>query len=102
MTARRSGDRRTPSFLVGKCWLFLALGACSSTGARHVRGPDGQENWVVITCKDSQANCYERAGQECTKGYDIGDKDGRTGEIVDPTSGVSVPVYMGELLIKCH
>jgi hypothetical protein len=100
---RGVGERPKAHFLTRTCGLLVTVvAACSTTTAKHVRGPDGRDDWVVITCKGSEGNCFERAGQECTKGYDIGDKGGVTGEYQDVASGFTVPTYTGELLVKCH
>jgi hypothetical protein len=82
----------------------LALAACVSHAA-HIRGPDGEDNWVSITCKRSQANCIERAGEECPNGYTVADASGHEGFYAQGQGGFmpayATTTYRGELLIKC-
>jgi len=78
----------------------LVSGCASTVG--QVRGPDG-EMWLSISCHRSQANCYERAGEECPYGYVAGAEDGHEGAIVSHTqySSIVTPVYNGTLMVKC-
>ncbi len=47
--------------------LLLATG-CGTYKAYNVVGPDGQSNWVAISCK-SQTQCMRLAGDACPHGY---------------------------------
>ena len=71
--------------------LSLILVACASH-ASHIRGPDGEDNWVSITCKRSQANCIERAGEECPNGYTVADASGHEGFYAQGQGGF-MPAY---------
>jgi len=85
--------------------LGLCVAGCSHASARPVRGPDGQRGWFAISCKEDQANCYEKAGEVCPGGYVMADRGGQTGtlDMVDSTSGdtYSVATYRGYMLVKC-
>jgi hypothetical protein len=100
---------------------FALIIGCGAT-VTHVRGPDGQD-WIMIGCKRSEANCYEAAGEECPHGYFVGDRrraygtfavqhesggfsgsvngDSFNGGYSSTAVGMAVPVYQGEMLIKC-
>lgn len=89
--------------------LLFALVACApAVTARKVRGPDGERDWVAITCKGQQGLCIERAGEVCPRGYDIAGERGHDGQrtVVVSEQGTFraaiVPAYDGELLVKCH
>ena len=56
-------------------WIaVLALGVVScGASVTRVRGPDGSDDWLVITCHGSNADCYQAAGEECPDGYQVAD-----------------------------
>jgi hypothetical protein len=81
---------------------LIVVSACAST-AQTVRGPDGEDDWIAITCRRSQANCYEQAGESCPYGYTIADNSGGTQSfaVANAYGGYAGHKYRGEMLIKC-
>jgi hypothetical protein len=77
-----------------------------SAGCAHVdrvRGPDGSDNWLAVSCTGSRTHCYQAAANECPSGYIVADSaSGSTvaGSVTNGTGYVS-SVEHGDLLIKC-
>ena len=88
--------------------LLLLPAACAYSEATPDQGHDGQAGWIAVSCRKSQSNCYEMAGEVCPAGYVTADQEGHAGVavsgIVTPSSGfVGVhPTYHGDMLIKCR
>jgi hypothetical protein len=85
------------------CLLFVGVG-CSSASAKPVNGPDGEPGWYMIKCEDDRANCIEKAGEACPRGYDIADDQKSVGAYAMPIGNA---VFAGEsssyrILVKCH
>lgn len=91
---------------------MLVFCACRSTvQSARVRGPDGEDNWVAITCKGSQMRCVQRAGEACPRGYVVAGRLGREGFEAGGfasggnSGGVAMArarsTYDGEMLVKC-
>ncbi len=78
----------------------------------RVRGPDGETNWIAITCKGAQMLCVQRAGEACPHGYEAATSLGHEGQASSFSYGAnkyvataqasSVHTYDGELLVKCR
>ena len=72
-----TGQRCVIRAMLSRGTTVLALGclvvACGAN-VTHVRGPDGSDEWLVITCHGSSADCYEAAGEECPDGYQVADQ----------------------------
>jgi hypothetical protein len=93
--------------------IVAALAACGpAVSSTLVRGPDGKDNWVAITCKDSQGACFAEAGRVCPGGYDLADSEGHVGQSsssyaqADSHGSVAMSrsrtTYTGEVLVHCH
>ena len=69
--------------------VFAAIASGCATGqAVQVRGPDGDPNWISISCARDPTDCYVLAGQSCPSGYDFG--------------GSSLPARDRHALVKCR
>jgi hypothetical protein len=80
----------------------LALCSCGAT-SEQIRGPDGHL-WWSISCRRSQENCLEEAGDLCPKGYVVADSSGGITGAVAYTSGGFTSVhgrYRGSMLVRC-
>jgi len=75
----------------------VAALACGepAVSSRRIRGPDGHNNWVSITCREAQASCEARASEVCPGGYDVTDSAGH----VVSRSNITLD---GQMLVKCH
>jgi len=48
--------------------------ACAhNTSATAVKGPDGNEGWYLVRCKDDPTSCNAEAGSVCPEGFDLAD-----------------------------
>ena len=45
--------------------------SCSWVESSRIRGPDGRNDWLLISCHGSHSACLESAGDECPHGYII-------------------------------
>jgi hypothetical protein len=82
--------------------LLLVLVACGAT-SEQIRGPDGHL-WWSISCRRSQSNCLEEAGDLCPHGYLVADASGGNVGAVAYTSGGFTSVHMkyrGSMLVRC-
>lgn len=43
--------------------------ACNRVRVEEVRGPDGSDEWVRISCRHMDAKCYRAAARVCPSGY---------------------------------
>ena len=96
--------------------LLLALAACADDPAprqivwattKPIVGPDGSRAWV-IECRTSIGYCYEMAGRQCPRGYEVLNHDGHEGAIASTertsrsTAETRVtPTFRGSMLVKC-
>ena len=82
--------------------LACALFAGCAADATPVRGPDGQ-TWLSITCRRSQTECYEKAGEECPNGYEVASNSGGSSMHAFVAGGTLYAGrrYDGEMLVKC-
>ncbi len=83
--------------------LALFLVACGAS-ATKVAGPDGKGTWYAVSCRRSQSNCYEKAGEVCPNGYHVADASDHEGVYVSAggfTGTQVTPTYNGEMMIKC-
>lgn len=94
----------------GAALALLLLCACRSApaaSAANIRGPDGKDNWIAITCEGAQVACVAEAGKLCPGGWDEMERDGRTLQesravaTGDFASAHSSETYHGELLVRC-
>jgi hypothetical protein len=100
-----------------------AVGGASIPESTHaVRGPDGTDGWLQITCGES-SECYQRASITCPNGYTVFDRDKSTSYSISGSassatratrsgrdvvanshteySGNAIPIDHGQLLVKC-
>lgn len=83
--------------------LLLAVGGCEPhASARPVRGPDGT-TWYAIRCGGDPTVCYERAGDTCPGGYDVGDSSDQQGAVARHFGSALIvrPTFRGQLLVRC-
>ncbi|MDP9151845.1 MAG: hypothetical protein M3O36_18135 [Myxococcota bacterium] len=82
--------------------LVLILPGCST--AHHVRGPNGSNDWLSVSCHHDVARCFERAGSECPNGYELANMSSKEGRafVREGTSGYEVPTFQAHMLIRCH
>lgn len=52
---------------------FVVAACAQSTNATPVKGPDGNEGWYLVRCKDDPSSCNAEAGSVCPEGYDLAD-----------------------------
>ncbi len=83
-----------PGIIVAACCV-----ACGASSTR-VNGPDGRGTWYSITCRRSQANCTEEAGEVCPHGYQVESSDSSTPVLV--TEHGAMMGYNGAILVKCR
>jgi hypothetical protein len=84
---------------------LVALTACGgpSVTSTRIRGPDGTDNWVAITCPGSQMACYARAGEVCPAGYEQASSSLARGNVSGGVaSSSSAHAFDGEMLIRCR
>jgi hypothetical protein len=89
--------------------ISLGLAGCAAAArAVPVRGPDGDPNWVSITCQGDPTDCEALAGEACPSGYDIGATSFH-GTLRPPSNGGGIPapgtsaaMWGGHVLVKCH
>jgi hypothetical protein len=97
-----------PTLLVAMVAALGVAGCVAPARAVPVRGPDGDPNWVSISCKGDPTDCEVLAGQSCPSGYDVGStsyqgiprapsKGSATG-----VSGATPTMGGGHVLVKCH
>lgn len=86
--------------------MAMSVMAGCAASSQHFRGPDGSD-WVSISCRRNQGNCYEEAGLTCPNGYQVQDQSGRQGAVAISSynryggSTTVVPTYRGEMIVKC-
>ncbi len=80
--------------------LFPALASACGANSTRVNGPDGRGTWYSITCRRSQANCTEEAGNVCPSGYQVESSDSSTPVLV--TENGAMVGYNGAILVKCR
>ena len=83
------------------------VGCAAPARAVPVRGPDGDPNWVSISCKGDPTDCEALAGESCPSGYDIAPTSYATnpGPLHPSGSYTKIgggPVWTGHVLVKCH
>ena len=49
------------------------FGCASSATAEPVKGPDGDQGWYVVRCKDDPSACRAEMGSVCPAGYEVAD-----------------------------
>lgn len=79
------------------------LVACGA-GAKKVNGPDGSGDWYSITCRRTRANCHEKAGDVCPKGYEVSDASEKNSFELGRDLAGNVTAgerYDGQMLVKC-
>ncbi|MGA2449347.1 MAG: hypothetical protein ABTD50_11755 [Polyangiaceae bacterium] len=89
---------------------FGVLGCAATPAAVLVRGPDGETNWVSISCKGDPTACEVLAGQWCPTGYDFGSSSYQDiqrapvkGPGIGPAGqGAQGVMWGGHVLVKCH
>jgi hypothetical protein len=82
----------------------VALAGCVT--ARPLTLPNGQQG-EVIRCNGmarSMADCYEKAGATCPKGYDIVDANGEAHPMIvaNNSSLIGGSVVHRSLMVQCH
>jgi len=88
---------------------LVACGGGPAVSSWRVRGPDGKNNWVAITCRGLQMRCIQRAGEACPGGYHVDDERGHEEQessgFASFNGGYAVSrsarTYHGELLVQC-
>ncbi|MDB4941495.1 MAG: hypothetical protein JWP97_1029 [Labilithrix sp.] len=48
---------------------LVTTAACNRVRVEEVRGPDGSDAWVRISCRHMDQKCYRAAAQVCPSGY---------------------------------
>lgn len=81
--------------------LLVTVGAaasllgCSGSSAQLVAPATWQ-----IDCSHSQGDCFRQAHKLCPHGYEPLGGNNRTAYLL--TSGVALPAYHGELIVRCN
>jgi hypothetical protein len=80
-----------------------AVAVASCVHVDHVRGPDGKDDWLAVSCSGTRTNCYQAAADECPHGYVIADSAGGSTTYVSATKNAMFvsSTEHGDLLIKC-
>jgi hypothetical protein len=105
-TSSNAGCGRTALSLV--TFVALSLAGCAAPArAVPVRGPDGDPNWVSISCTGDPTDCEALAGQSCPSGYDTAPTSYATnpGPLHPSASYTKIgggPMWAGHVLVKCH
>lgn len=74
----------------------LALAGCGGgTRATRTTGPDGEDGWWRITCRNDHQECIDEAAELCPMGYEVGRNKGRY------DVGPGFPYYSGVMLVRC-
>jgi hypothetical protein len=86
--------------------LIIAAVLAGCVTARPLTLPNGAHG-EVIRCNGmarSMADCYEKAGEACPKGYDIVDENGEAHPLVMANSNAIVggSVVHRSLMVQCH
>ena len=55
--------------------LLVVLAGCEEARWSKVRSPDGNHWWIVVSCSDGMARCYDDAREACHGSYEIVDRD---------------------------
>lgn len=55
---------------------LVATAACNRVRVEEVRGPDGSDAWVRISCRHMDKKCYRQAALLCPSGYYFADAAG--------------------------
>lgn len=82
---------------------IVGLLACGASATR-VNGPDGSGEWYSITCRRTRANCLEKAGEVCPKGYQTANASEKQSlfMMASTTGGSAGQAYDGQMLVKCR
>jgi len=71
----------------------VTLGGCGASSS--IIGPRTYQ----VTCRRSQANCWEEAQRVCPNGFDQLDRADHTAYVV--SGSAVVPAYKGEMIVRC-